>query len=79
MPTVLRVGSFRFHFYSDEGQEPAHIHVRTATGECKFWLEPVRLSRTKGVRPHDLREIERLVFQHQQLLLERFHDFHGRA
>ena len=41
MPTVLRIGSFRFHFYSDEGQESAHIHVRTPDGECKFWLEPV--------------------------------------
>ncbi len=28
MPTVLRIGSFRFHFYSDERQEPGHIHNR---------------------------------------------------
>ena len=27
MPTVLRIGPFRFHFYSDEGNEPPHIHV----------------------------------------------------
>jgi len=26
--TVRRIGSFRFHFYSDEGTEPPHIHVR---------------------------------------------------
>ena len=34
MPTVLRVGGFRFHFYSDEGIEPPLIHVRCAEGEC---------------------------------------------
>ncbi|MEK7415510.1 MAG: DUF4160 domain-containing protein, partial [Planctomycetota bacterium] len=34
MPTVLRVGPYRFHFYSDERGEPAHIHVRTSEGEC---------------------------------------------
>ena len=30
-------------------REPAHIHVDTPDGECKFWLEPVRLARNKGV------------------------------
>jgi hypothetical protein len=40
MPTVLQIGRFRFHFYSDESREPAHIHVRTPDGECKYWLEP---------------------------------------
>jgi hypothetical protein len=44
MPTVLRLLNWRFHFYSDEGSEPAHIHVDTGDGECKFWLAPVRLA-----------------------------------
>ena len=51
MPTVMKIGSFRFHFYSDEGNEPPHIHVATPDGECKFWLQPVRLARNKGVPP----------------------------
>lgn len=49
MPTVLRIGAYRFHFYSDEGNEPAHIHVANADGECKFWLEPIKISRNKGL------------------------------
>jgi hypothetical protein len=77
MPTVLRIGSFRFHFYSDELGEPPHIHVRTPAGECKFWLDDVRLARNRGVPPHDLRTIERLVFEHQMMLLSRYHEFHG--
>ncbi|MHB8523801.1 MAG: DUF4160 domain-containing protein [Limisphaerales bacterium] len=44
MPTILRIGGFRFHFYSDGFNEPPHIHVRNADGECKFWLEPVVLA-----------------------------------
>ncbi|MBI5463648.1 MAG: DUF4160 domain-containing protein [Ignavibacteriales bacterium] len=31
MPTVLRLGPFRFHFYSNEMNEPAHIHVSSDT------------------------------------------------
>jgi hypothetical protein len=41
MPTVLRVGRFRFFFNSNEGQEPAHIHVKAAENDAKFWLEPI--------------------------------------
>ncbi|WP_300971204.1 DUF4160 domain-containing protein [Thiocapsa sp.] len=49
MPTVLRIRGFRFHFYSDEGNEPPHIHVRGAEGECKFWLDPISLARHRGM------------------------------
>ncbi len=76
MPTVLRIGSFRFHFYSDEGTEPPHIHVRCPDRECKFWLEPVALARNRGVSPHNLREIERLVFEHRQILMDKYHEYH---
>jgi len=78
MPTVLRIGAFRFHFYSDERLEPPHIHVRTPDGECKFWLNGVRLARNRGVRATDLRAIERLVFQHRVLLLEKYNEHHHR-
>ena len=73
MPTVFKIGSFRFHFYSDEGTEPPHIHVRCPDGECKFWLSPVVvLARNRGVNPHDLREIERLSFEHRKTLMDKY-------
>lgn len=76
MPTILRVGAYRVHFYSDEWGEPPHIHVETPDGECKFWLEPVRLARNRGVAPVTVRELERLVFHHLCLFLEKYHDYH---
>ena len=76
MPTVLRIGAFRFHFYSDEGIEPPHIHVRTPEGECKFWLEPIALASVRGVKPHDVRVIEQLVFEHRGTLLAAYDEFH---
>ncbi len=57
MPTVLRIGNWRFHFYSDEDGEPPHIHVATPDGECKFWLAPVRLARAVNVAPFEIRRI----------------------
>ena len=58
MPTVLRIGGFRFHFYSDERKEPPHIHVEYGASECKFLLYPISLARNKGIKATKLREIE---------------------
>ncbi len=76
MPTVLRVGAYRFHFYSDERGEPAHIHVRTSDGECKFWLDPITLAKNRGLAAHVLRDIERLVYEHQTFLKEKYDEYH---
>lgn len=59
-------------------REPAHIHVATPDGECKFWLDPILLARNRGIRPTELREIEKLVFEHQMLLREKYHEYHNR-
>ena len=79
MPTVLRIGPFRFHFYSEESNEPAHIHVRSPDGECKFWLEPgIGLASNRGVPPPDLRRIEKLIFQHYSALRNAYYEHHRR-
>ena len=41
MPTVLFTNGFRFYFYSNENDEPMHIHVEKGDGNGKIWLEPV--------------------------------------
>lgn len=78
MPTDLRVAGFRFHFYSNENEEPPHIHVDAGDGECKFWLEPVALAFSRGLDGATVRKIERLVFEHETLLREKYREFHGR-
>jgi hypothetical protein len=77
MPTVMKIGSYRFHFYSDEGEEPPHIHIETNDGECKFWLDPVRLARNKGVSPRTVRNLEKLFFGNLIFLKEKFNEFHN--
>jgi len=57
MPTVLRVGPYRFHFYSREGNEPPHIHVEREDREAKFWLRPVSLAANYGFNQSELRDI----------------------
>ncbi|CAN5482799.1 hypothetical protein BH11BAC1_BH11BAC1_09180 [soil metagenome] len=38
MPTILLINGWRFFFYSNEGNEPIHIHVQKAESEAKFWI-----------------------------------------
>jgi len=40
MPAVLYVQGWRFHFYSNEGSEPTHVHAEKGDAECKYWLHP---------------------------------------
>ena len=75
MPTVLRVGRYRFFFYSNEGQEPPHIHVEAAENGAKFWLAPISLASNHGFRGRDLSEIERLIRDHETELLEAWNGY----
>jgi hypothetical protein len=59
--------------------EPAHIHVRTPEGECKFWIEPmIALAYNRGVRAHDLREVERHIYENHAVLIKAFHEYQRR-
>ena len=78
MPTVLRIGSLRFFFYSDERNEPAHMHVATPDGECKFWLEPVALAHQINMPPRIVRRIERHIEKHREYLIEEYNEFRFR-
>jgi hypothetical protein len=77
MPTVLRVGRYRFYFFSNEGQEPPHIHVKAGSDQAKFWLYPVELASNYGFRAHELNEIGRIVEQHHTELMEAWDEYFG--
>lgn len=40
MPTLLNEKGFRFFFYSEENNEPCHVHVTKGSASGKVWLEP---------------------------------------
>jgi Domain of unknown function (DUF4160) len=75
MPTVLRIGRYRFHFFSNEGNEPPHIHVKAGGDEAKFWLDPVELVANFGFNARELNEGEGLVRENRQKLLEVWNEY----
>ena len=80
MPTVLRVGPFRFYFHShDLINEPPHIQIDRDELTAKFWIHPVALARNLGFSPHELRKIEAIIREHQPDLLEKWSKEYGRT
>lgn len=78
MPTVLRIGPYRFFFYAGDRDEPPHMHVERDEQMAKCWLVPVRLQCSRGFSRQELNRVQRLVEEHHAQLLESwnayFHD-----
>jgi Domain of unknown function (DUF4160) len=75
MPTVLRIGPYRFFFYSADAPEPPHIHIERDDVIAKFWLSPVRLAASGGMTANELRRVEGLVEANAEMLLERWNEY----
>ena len=78
MPTILRIEGFRLFFFSNERQEPKHIHVEAGGRYAKFWLEPVELAQSVGFNGPELTMLRDLVLENQWLLKERWDEFFSR-
>ena len=78
MPVILRFKGYVFFFYSNKGNplEPAHIHVRNAESEAKFWLEPdISLARNDGFNSKELKEIFVIVETYRMQFTEAGYDY----
>lgn len=77
MPTVLRLGPYRFFFVSLDHDEPPHVHVRRENNVAKFWLDPVTLQKAGGFSRNELNRIAHLVNEHRDHFLESWYEFFG--
>ena len=77
MPTIFRIGPFRFYFFSHEPNEPPHVHVDRDAATIKVWLEPVEVARSRGFRAHEIGGIVKMVEDNRERLLEAWHEYFG--
>ena len=75
MPTVLRIGKYRFFFFSNEWNEPAHIHIESDDNYAKFWLHPVQLAKSVGYNSKELNAIRKLVLENSSIFEEKWHEY----
>lgn len=74
MPTILQILGWRLFFYSNEGNEPVHIHARKGEAECKFWIRAevydIEEAWSAGLTPALRREIRKIILNNFELILE---------
>jgi hypothetical protein len=78
MPTVLRIGPYRFFFYAGDRDEPIHVHVEHENRMAKFWLDPIRLKTSGGFNRVEIYRIEKIIREHQEKLMEAWYDYFSR-
>ncbi|MCX6249190.1 MAG: DUF4160 domain-containing protein [Bacteroidetes bacterium] len=76
-PTVLLVGRYRFFFNSRE-ETRKHIHVTTADGTAKIWLDPViGLADFYNLSSGELTEIIKIVEENKDGFIEKWNRHFG--
>ena len=78
MPVVLRVGPWKFFFYSNEGNplKAPHIHVRGNGGEAKISLSaPFAVMESAGLSSRELREVQNIATSYVNTLLGAYNEY----
>jgi hypothetical protein len=82
MPTILFVLGWRFFFYSNELNEPIHIHARKDNQECKFWLDRRNLDIQPAfcfnMNDKDKRQVKKIIFDYFEFIEEKWDEFQKR-
>ena len=82
MPTILDILGWKLFFYSNENDEPIHIHARKAGMECKFWIDvnayDISEAYSFGLKVKDKREIRKIIFDHFNYIVDQWNKFQRR-
>jgi len=74
----LTIDGFKFLFYSDEGNEPCHIHIKKGGAAGKIWLLPdFDEDYYYGFTEQEKRKIRKLVKENYEFLIEQWNEYFG--
>jgi hypothetical protein len=75
VPSILRVGPYRFFFYAGDRDEPPHVHIDRDGDIAKIWLSPVRLQNSGGFSRSEINRLVAIVQDYKTQLLEAWNDY----
>ena len=76
MPTVLEISGYKFKFYSNENDEPAHIHITKGNGNAKYWLRPsIEEEYSYNFTVRERRDIRELINENYETLTEAWDEY----
>lgn len=73
VPILLSEDGYVFRFFSGDGSEPQHVHVRGNGGVAKVWLVPrVQLAEYRAYNRHRREQIIRKTEAHRDEWIARW-------
>ena len=74
MPTILYIYGWRLFFYSNEINEPIHIHVQKGDMQGKFWLiiDEIEIIEAfcYNFTPSSKREIKKIIYKNFDIIVD---------
>ena len=77
MPTALNFKRYKFFFFSNENDEPMHIHVEKGGSSAKFWLDPIEEVYSYGLTIKQRKEIMKIIENNSSILIRSWHKHFG--
>ncbi len=74
MPTILRQDGFRFYFFSNENQEPPHVHIDKNNCTMKIWLHDNTIACTIGYNTKEINKLIKITSKNNLLLERAWHE-----
>ena len=78
MPTLLLLNGLRFFFYSNENDEPIHVHITKGDANGKVWLEPsIRAEYFIGFTNSEQKDILEAIYIHSENFKKKWNEHFG--
>ena len=81
MPNILFINGWRIFFYSNENNEPPHVHCIKGDSECKIWLIQnefeIKFEYEYNISPSLRKEIRKIIFTHFEYIIESWNNHFG--
>jgi hypothetical protein len=81
VPTVLVKNGWRFFFFSNETNEPMHIHVIKAEKYCKYFIDEenveIRIAHFRKMNNKDMKEVKEIIYDNFNYIVESWKKFHN--
>ena len=76
MPTIFEQDGYKFRFYSNENDEPPHVHIMKGDGNAKYWLTPKVLEAySYAFTVRERRDIKKIVRENQKTFITTWNEF----
>lgn len=83
MPSILDFMGYKIYFWSNENNEPIHVHIskgKQIENATKFWIgrDCIELVHNQSQIPQsDLKKIQKYLWANRAIIIEKWYNFFG--